>query len=120
VVDRDARIYRASPNRPDYVPALSAGRPWSPGRPALTESRFPTVRFDAGEVLGESHGAALEASAPPSALVDAEQGVLHLSPGAGRFIDASVISGCFADVVRCEKPINIRKLTEALGAIIGG
>jgi len=34
--------------------------------------------------------------------------------------DASVIPGRFADVVRCEKPISIRKLTEALGAIIGG
>lgn len=110
VVDRDARIYRALPSRPDFVPALSAGPPWSPGRPALTESRLSTVRFDAGEVLGESHAAALEASAPPSALVDAEQGVLHLSPSAGRFIllSAGPLSGRLASIVRPELRLDLK------------
>jgi DNA-binding response OmpR family regulator len=33
--------------------------------------------------------------------------------------DASVIPNRFADVVRCEKPINIRKIAQTIGRIVG-
>ncbi|MBE7183792.1 MAG: PAS domain-containing protein [Methylobacterium mesophilicum] len=110
VVDRDARIYRALPTRPDYVPVLAVPAPWSASRPALTESRLTTARLDAGEVLGTSHAAALEASAPPSVLVDAEQGVLHLSPTAGRFIllSAGPLSGRLPSIVRPELRLDLK------------
>lgn len=109
VVDRDARIYRAAPTRPDFVPALTAPPSWSAG-PSLTGSRLAISRFDAGEVLGESHAAALEASAPPSALVDADRGVLHLSPTAGRFIllSAGPLSSRLSSIVRPELRLDLK------------
>lgn len=110
VVDRDARIYRALPARPEYVPTLSPPGPWNSSRPALTESRLSTARLDAGEVLGESHAAALELSAPPSALVDAGHSVLHLSPSAGRFIllSAGPLSGRLPSIVRPELRLDLK------------
>lgn len=109
VVDREARIYRALPARPDFVPVLAAPMPVGIGRPALTENRLTVARFDAGEVLGESHAAALETSAPPSALVDAD-GVLHLSPTAGRFIllSAGPLSGRLPSIVRPELRLDLK------------
>ncbi len=110
MVDRDARIYRALPTRPEFVPILAAHGAWNAGRPALTESRLATARLDAGEVLGESHAAGLEASAPPSALVDAGQGVLHLSPTAGRFIllSAGPLSSRLPSIVRPELRLDLK------------
>ncbi len=110
VVDRDARIYRAAPARPDFVSTLSPPGPWSASRPALTESRLAAARLNASEVLGESHAAALEASAPPSALVDAEQGVLHLSPSVGRFVllSAGPLSGRLPNIVRPELRLDLK------------
>ena len=110
VVDREARIYRALSTRPGFVPALVASGQWSAGRSALTDSRLATARLNAGEVLGESHAAALEVSAPPSALVDAEQAVLHLSPTAGRFImlSAGPLSGRLPSIVRPELRLDLK------------
>ncbi|MGF7147268.1 PAS domain S-box-containing protein [Sphingomonas zeicaulis] len=110
VVDRDARIYRALPARPEFVPTLTVPGPWNASRPALTESRLTASRLAAGEVLGESHTAALEVSAPPSALVDAEQSVLHLSPSAGRFIllSAGPLSGRLPSIVRPELRLDLK------------
>ncbi len=61
-------------------------------------------------MLGESHAAALERSAPPSALVDAEQVVLHLSPSAGRFIllSAGPLSGRLPSIVRPELRLDLK------------
>ena len=110
VVDREARIYRALPTRPGFVPALVASGQWSAGRSALTDSRLATARLNAGEVLGESHAAALEVSAPPSALVDAEQAVLHLSPSVGRYVllSAGPLSGRLPSIVRPELRLDLK------------
>jgi two-component system, chemotaxis family, CheB/CheR fusion protein len=66
-------------HRPPVVAAaaLRAAEPPLPNI-RLTEGRYAT--------WGDVHFKLLEALAPPSILVDAQNDILHLSPGAGRFL----------------------------------
>ena len=82
-VDRDARIYVAVAVADKVVPVL----------PQLT-SDFRSMEQRAVQAaphgepaigVGHAHAAAIEARAPPSALVDSSFKILHLSRNAGRF-----------------------------------
>ncbi|WP_192845075.1 chemotaxis protein CheB [Aureimonas sp. AU20] len=83
-LDREARLYLSQPQAASVAFPLSAA--FAPYRSPAPAPRPIAERIDAAELLGAMHAAALEARAPPSALVDAEHTILHLSPRAGRFI----------------------------------
>ena len=109
-VDRDARIYRTIQSAEPVLPALLSTTIASTSRPSIPTSQTAASRFEAGEILGASHASALEASAPPSALVDAEHTVLHLSPTAGRFIllSAGPLTGRLPSIVRSELRLDLK------------
>lgn len=82
-IDREARIYRAKPHVAVSLPIL-------PHVPPSPRSYMPAPwqGLRSGERFGppvETHAAALEQTAPPSALVDDAQNIIHLSPSVGRF-----------------------------------
>ena len=108
-VDRDARIYEA--NLVDItVPPVPVPQSQSIlNRLPSIELRLAPVRLGAADILGTNHAAALEASAPPSALLDADYTVLHLSPTAGRFIllSAGPLSGRLPTIVRPELRLDL-------------
>ena len=83
-IDREARLYQARPQASPILPLLSTIP--SLGQSPLPPIRTLSLRQDAGELLGGGHVAALENSSPPSALVEADHSILHLSPSVGRFI----------------------------------
>ena len=85
-VDREARVYAARAQAAGGA-ALVMQMPVEhrPHMPSPRPRRRPEEAAGAAEV----HAASLEAAAPPSALVDAERRVLHLSETAGRFIAPS-------------------------------
>ena len=107
VLDRDTRLYRARPRSRRHMPTL------------------PHVAMDFGSHSVERHrgaarerptepaalhATALEKAAPPSALVDETQQIVHLSPSAGRFIlhSAGTFSGKLPDVVRPELRLDLK------------
>ena len=109
-VDRDARIYRARRLDAAPVPILAVPPIMRLDRPqAIGEAQVLPGRFEAGEVLGESHAAALETGAPPSALVDGTGAVLHLTPTAGRFIllSAGPLSSRLTSIVQPELRLDV-------------
>jgi two-component system, chemotaxis family, CheB/CheR fusion protein len=72
-------IALALQHRAPRVPVIaSSALAWSPNLPAGVHPPRPSVSW------GELHLKLLEALAPPSVLVDAEQNVLHMSASAGR------------------------------------
>jgi two-component system CheB/CheR fusion protein len=113
VVDRDTRIYSALPStgrRKPAMPLLSleqdaASRPSEQGH---VRQKMPSLM----------HASALERGAPPSILVDAAQNIVHMSPGAGRFIlhSGGTFTTRLADVVRPELRLDLGlALDKALG-----
>lgn len=81
-IDREARIYSAKPRtgrKLDLLDDLPAEH-----RPHLPQVREGRVRSE--PVPGALHLAALEHAGPPSALVDEDLRVVHLSANVGRFI----------------------------------
>ncbi len=109
-LDREAHIYRSRVAEATALPILAPLSALGPGRPVPTLDRIATSRFETAETVGASHAAALEASAPPSAIVDADHVVLHLSPTAGRFIllSAGPLSGKLPSIVRPELRLDLR------------
>ena len=105
--DREHRVYTAKPRSMTTVELLndlpSAQRQKAP--PLLR--REPDMR---GFSPGAAHAAALEASSPPSALVNEEHRVLHLSPNAGRFVapPEGPLSQELPDIVRPELRAELR------------
>jgi two-component system, chemotaxis family, CheB/CheR fusion protein len=85
VVDRDARIYRASDRTADRLtlPKLMVN-------PTIHEiaSRAPARRAPQA-VDAAQHARALEEAAPPSALVNEAYAIVHLSENAGRYLQHS-------------------------------
>ncbi len=113
--DRDARIYRArfrAERRMPVLPRSGAEYHTFLPEPARPRDRDPDARPK------QLHSSALESAAPPSALVDKAQQIVHLSPGAGRFIlhSGGTFSGKLSNVVRPELRLNLRiALDRALG-----
>lgn len=100
-VDRDARIYvalGASEKVAPVLPQLTADFHHAEPRPLQVVPREP------GAGVGHTHAAALERSAPPSALVDSSSKILHLSGNAGRFFRPSEgpFSADLSDPTRAE------------------
>jgi two-component system CheB/CheR fusion protein len=99
-IDREARLYQSKPSAKRTLPRLSQGSydrdlPQTSSRAANREA--PVRGVTAG------HLAALEESAPPSALVDRNHRIVTLSPSAGRFVQPS--GGPFtADLPSVVKP----------------
>ncbi|MDR7039787.1 PAS domain S-box-containing protein [Methylobacterium sp. BE186] len=118
-LDREARIYSALPQAHHTLPLLPQFT--TPDRSVVLASPLPSARLAHGDVReglsAALHVAALERSAPASALVDAGQNILHLSPGAGRFIlhSAGPISNLLPAIVRPELRLDLKlALTRAL------
>lgn len=81
-IDRDARIYDAGPGSGRAVATL----PQQGITGMLDASKLIPKAVEPDRGVGLSHISALEATAPPSALVGSDLRVLHLSPTAGRFL----------------------------------
>ena len=85
VTDRDARLYAAKPMVEHAAPVLLQ---FVPERHQASPERGPQ-RVDSAAALGRIHAATLERQSPPSALVDKDYRLRHLSPTAGRFLRPS-------------------------------
>ncbi|MBB6225930.1 CheR family methyltransferase [Polymorphobacter multimanifer] len=104
---REARLYQSRAQAPRTLPIIADGA--SAGRQELRASDAapgPAGRDASPVVL---HEAALEQAAPPSVLVDDAHRILHLSPGAGRFIlhSGGVFSGRLSSVVLPELRLDL-------------
>ena len=113
-VDRQARLYASRLQVGQSLPVLqqyaAADQIAAPGRPAQ-------VGLERAAMPAALHIEALENTAPPSALVDDAQMILHLSPSAGRFIlnPAGPVSKELPVVVRPELRMDLLlALTRAL------
>ena len=113
-IDREARLYRTRPIARRSLPTLtqlpSEHRPdiqVERRRRHLNEQRR---ELEAVHAPGPSHAAALEEAAPPSALVDHEHRILHLSPSAGRFLlpGGGPFSADIIGLVRPELRLDLR------------
>jgi two-component system, chemotaxis family, CheB/CheR fusion protein len=106
-VNREMRLFRVRPQvtgslrilgqhfRPAIGSAQFTSRPISPERAAV----LPAV----------AHLAALEQAAPPSVLIDDRHHILHLSPGAGKYIlhSGGPFDGRLSSVVRPELRVDL-------------
>jgi PAS domain S-box-containing protein len=113
-IDHEARLYCARPRTSDSLRLLPQF-----AVPEMPEGIAAPVAARGGWQgnTSEQHLAALEEHAPPSALVDETQNVLHLSPGAGRFLlhYGGSLSSRLPDLVRPELRLELKlALTMAL------
>lgn len=115
-LDREARIYVARPKDVQVLPILPQYA--APERfPAPSQTIVPSHRPEQSNLSTAMHVAALEQSAPPSALVDDGNNILHLSPTAGRFIlyTGGPVSNVLPVVVRPELRLDLKfALTRAM------
>jgi two-component system CheB/CheR fusion protein len=105
-IDREARIYCAKPRSDRKMEMLDdLSEDHRPHLPVIRESRISS-----GPVPAAMHLAALEHAGPPSALVDEDLRVVHLSANAGRFIapPGGVLSTELPDIVRPELRTELR------------
>lgn len=111
-IDRDARIFRAKSVGRRHMPALPHVAPEDVHR---TTRPLVTPQRERHLPPAEVHVSALEATAPPSVLVDESGQILHLSPTAGRFIlhPAGTFSTRLADVVRPELRLDLKVALDA-------
>jgi two-component system, chemotaxis family, CheB/CheR fusion protein len=113
-IHREARLYRARPISRRSLPILTNLPPGH--RPDVLVERHrrnsPKQRQEpeVEQGAGASHASALEATAPPSALVDHEYRILHLSAAAGRFLLATAgpFSADISALVRPELRLDLR------------
>ncbi|ROT98480.1 chemotaxis protein CheB [Histidinibacterium lentulum] len=115
-LDRQARLFQARPRPHRKMPPLPHG---SSHLPAPRSGTRAAGRADRQEGSFEVHARALERMAPPSVLVDEAHHILHLSPGAGRYIKHSggVFSARLPSVVRTELRSDLEAaLDRAFGA----
>ncbi|MDX7950235.1 PAS domain-containing protein [Lichenihabitans sp. Uapishka_5] len=115
-LDREARIYGARPHAVQTLPVL----PQFAAPERYIGTSLPTrVPVERTGLPAATHVAALERTAPASALVDDEQKVVHLSPSVGRFIllPAGPIPNLLPSMVRPELRLDLRlALVRALEA----
>jgi two-component system CheB/CheR fusion protein len=106
VVDRDARIYQSSGRAAERLPAL----PRILGIPAEHLGVAAVTQPVNLRTAQAAHREALEALAPPSALVDQANRVLHLSENAGRYLQPSAgpLTTDITDLVRQEMRFELR------------
>ena len=107
-LDREARIFQARPIPPRPLPVL----------PQYTVANEPVVATRSARVARNAlqassvalHATALEAAAPPSALVDGRFDFTHLSPTVGRFMlhSAGPPSFNLPGIVRPELRLDLR------------
>jgi two-component system CheB/CheR fusion protein len=107
-LDRAARIYQAIGSKADIaaMPRLFGGGRVGDGlQPPMRVSRPPSA-FDEARLRRE----VLERLAPPSALVDDRRHAIHLSEGAGRFLQPSggPLSDELTELVRPELRLDLR------------
>lgn len=106
VVDRDARIYQSSGRSTERLPALPRilGAPTEHMGPAAAPTPVSARAAQA------AHREALEITAPPSALVDQTNRVMHLSENAGRYLQPSggPLTTDLTDLVRQELRFELR------------
>lgn len=113
-VDREARIYCAKPRTGHKLQLLDElPEEHRPNLPLLRENRVSSA-----PVPGTLHLAALEHAGPPSALVDEDMRVVHLSGGVGRFIapPEGPLSNELPDIVRAELRIELRNALHSVAA----
>ncbi|RYE50367.1 MAG: hypothetical protein EOP21_03985, partial [Hyphomicrobiales bacterium] len=106
-VDRQARLYMARPQVASSLPILPQ---FAAPELSANSGRPAQPNIDRSSMPGVLHIDALESTAPPSALVDYAQMVLHLSPSVGRFIlnSAGPLSRELPAVVRPELRLDLR------------
>ncbi|MCW6511587.1 chemotaxis protein CheB [Lichenifustis flavocetrariae] len=106
-IDREARVYQARAQALQSLPLLPNLPPTDRFAQLATGQ---VARLDAGTLAASFHAAALESTAPPSALVDDRQEIVHLSPKAGRFIlhSAGAFSNKLSSIVRPELRLDLR------------
>ena len=112
-LDRDARVYIARPKVLHSLPIL----PQLPTPDRLAVPPPPFKNPEQAQVATALHVGALEQAGPPSALVDAGQNLLNLSPTVGRFLlhSAGPPSTLLPAVVRPELRLDLKlALTRAL------
>jgi two-component system, chemotaxis family, CheB/CheR fusion protein len=113
-IDREARLYCAKPRAGRKLEML--GQLPVEHRPELPPLR--ANRASSGPVPGALHLAALENAGPPSALVDEDLRVVHLSANAGRFIapPEGPLSTELPDIVRAELRAELRNALHSVAA----
>ena len=106
-LDREARIYQAKPSSHRHMPTLPHAGSERIIAPTARRAGQPQ---DRGTAPAEQHAAALERVAPPSVLVDENHHILHLSPGAGRYIlhSGGTFSARLPAVVRGELRLDLK------------
>ncbi|MEI4196715.1 chemotaxis protein CheB [Roseovarius sp. E0-M6] len=106
-LDRESRLYCARPQTHRHMPALPHS---SQGHLPTVPERRRTAAHGQGGTAGDTHAAALEQAAPPSALLDENKHIVHLSPSAGRFIlhSGGTFSGSLPDIVRPELRLDLK------------
>ncbi|MCC5969172.1 MAG: PAS domain-containing protein [Pararhodobacter sp.] len=106
-LDREHRIYRVTQHRLKDKPMQSKFPPKYHTTVAMPQHR-PEPE-DRDRRIGALHHRALEKSAPPSALVDRDFRVVHLSENAGRYLlpAAGPYTADFASLVRPELRIDV-------------
>ena len=104
-VDRDARIYQSANAAAERVPLL----PRILGIPPEQQDTAARAPVNVRSTQA-AHRQALEQSAPPSALVDQGNRVLHLSENAGRYMQPSAgpITSDITELVRQELRADLR------------
>lgn len=113
-IDREARLYCAKPRTGRNLAML--GELPVEHRPNLPPLRPNRPRSE--PVPGALHLAALEHAGPPSALIDEDLRVVHLSANAGRFIapPEGPLSHELPDIVRAELRIELRNAVHSVMA----
>lgn len=82
VIDRGARLYAAKPTAEHVAPVF----PPFTFEHHRARAEYVPQRLDSVAALARIHASALERQSPPSALVDADYRLRHVSATAGRFI----------------------------------
>lgn len=115
-LDREARIYRSRPHADRSLPIIAepAGLSQRPLQqaPGMADADRRT------QLPVMQHQQALEKAAPPSVLVDDGHRIIHMSPGAGRYIlhSGGTFSGKLSAVVRPELRLD---LSHAIDRAVG-
>lgn len=115
-INREARIYRQRTHALRSLPLIS--EPASPGQQGALLAKASEDADRRTHLPGARHQTALEEAAPPSVLVDETHRILHMSPGAGRYIlhPGGTFSGRLSAVVRPELRLD---LSHAIDRAIG-
>lgn len=106
VVDRDARIYQSAGRALERLPSLPRILGIPTDQLGAAASPLPVNL----RTVQAAHREALEVCAPPSALIDRSNRVLHLSESAGRYLQPSggPFTSDLTDLVRPEMRFELR------------